>query len=178
MRWLDGITDSVDMSLGKLWGVDDGQGGLACCSSTLGHKESDKTERLKWADENIQLPFFVIGKILVNINELNWCSDLGPHCYFIFVFSYCRQWNHWRILLTDSVGLLFFFFFCYGISILVLAAGTRNALCSFRFTRISQHCLEHNPNSSFCCMIPCTCLVFKPTGGPESCLVHCSPAVA
>lgn len=22
---------------------------------------------------------------------------------------------------------------------------------------------------------PCTCLVFKPTGGPESCLVHCSP---
>ena len=110
MRWLDGITDSVDMSLGKLWGVDDGQGGLACCSSTLGHKESDKTERLKWADENIQLPFFVIGKILVNINELNWCSDLGPHCYFIFVFSYCRQWSYWRILLTDSVGLLFFFF--------------------------------------------------------------------
>ena len=41
MRWLDGITDSMDMSLG----VGDGQGGLACCSS-WGCKESDMTERL------------------------------------------------------------------------------------------------------------------------------------
>ena len=42
MRWLDGITDSVDMSLSKL-GIVDGQGGLACCSP-WGHKESDMTE--------------------------------------------------------------------------------------------------------------------------------------
>ena len=42
MRWLDGITDSMDMSLGKLR---DGQGGLACCSP-WGCKESDTTEQL------------------------------------------------------------------------------------------------------------------------------------
>ena len=42
MRWLDGITDSMDMSLSELR-VDDGQGGLACCSS-WGHKELDTTE--------------------------------------------------------------------------------------------------------------------------------------
>ena len=44
MRWLDGITDSKDVSLSEL-GVGDGQGGLACWDS-WGLKESDTTERL------------------------------------------------------------------------------------------------------------------------------------
>ena len=47
MRWLDGITGSMDMSLGKLWGVGNGQGGLVCCSPWV-HKESDTTEQLNW----------------------------------------------------------------------------------------------------------------------------------
>ena len=42
MRWLDGITDSMDMSLSKM-GVGDGQGVLVCCSP-WGRKESDTTE--------------------------------------------------------------------------------------------------------------------------------------
>ena len=43
MRWLDGITDSMDVSLGELWDFGDGQGGLACCDS-WGLKELDMTE--------------------------------------------------------------------------------------------------------------------------------------
>ena len=46
MRWLDGITDSMNMSLSKLGEVGkDREGSLACCSPR-GHKESDTTEQL------------------------------------------------------------------------------------------------------------------------------------
>ena len=42
MRWLDGITESMDLSLSELQEMVKDQGSLACCS----HKESDTTERL------------------------------------------------------------------------------------------------------------------------------------
>ena len=53
VRGLDGITDSVDMSLSKLWELVMDRGSLVCCSP-WGHKESDTTERL---NNNIQICF-------------------------------------------------------------------------------------------------------------------------
>ena len=44
-RWLDGITNQMDMSLSKFQGDAEGQGSLACCSP-WGCKELDLTERL------------------------------------------------------------------------------------------------------------------------------------
>ena len=52
MRWLDGITDSVDMSLGRLRElVMDREVWHAACSS-WGHKESDMTEQMNWTELN------------------------------------------------------------------------------------------------------------------------------
>ena len=45
MRWLDGITNLMDMSLRKVWELDR-QGSLLFCSP-WGRKELDMTERLK-----------------------------------------------------------------------------------------------------------------------------------
>ena len=49
MRWLDGFTNLMYVSLSKLQEMVKEKGSLACCSP-WGRKESDTTEQLNWTD--------------------------------------------------------------------------------------------------------------------------------
>ena len=93
IRWLDGITDLMGMSLSKLGEIDsEGQGSLARCSPWC-CKESDRTEQLNSNSTPIKIKFFLKKLILTSSSGEflfpgNWQCCMNYHLsltFYIFI---------------------------------------------------------------------------------------------
>ena len=92
MRWLDGITNLIDVEFEWTPGVGDGQGGLACCDS-WGRKKSDMTQRLNWTE--LICLYQVNVLILLNIFLKSLLERMGETttCFIRFSGEAERKWG-------------------------------------------------------------------------------------
>jgi len=103
MRWLDGITDSMDVESQWTPGVGDGQGGLACCDS-WGHKDSDMTERLITLEKKKKWNSWALNTHWISTFSKHWGLNrnqtwLPQDCLYKKLRSDSLGWNRSKISL-------------------------------------------------------------------------------
>ena len=107
MRWLDGITNSMDISLSKLWELVMDREALACCSP-WDCKGSDMTEQLNWTDLSLAPPNMHVHLLAKMDSSAEANEEVGNTHYGVHHPLPCTTFDHQGILLCICVlgGLL------------------------------------------------------------------------
>ena len=105
IRWLDGITDSMDMNLRKL-GDSEGQGNLACCSSWY-HKEFQSSSVIQscptlWDPMDCSMPGFPVHHQLLKL-EKSWMQVFPG---ITKSWMWLNDWTTLDALLSERFGML------------------------------------------------------------------------
>ena len=97
MRWLDGITDFMDIRLSKITGGGNGQRGLVCYSP-WDCKESDRTEQLNWTENHYMTQQYHF--LTYTLKKAKLKRDTCTPMFIAALFTIAKTWKQARCLLT------------------------------------------------------------------------------